>query len=50
MGFSALLKQKLVGELNEKQEKYVENILTGGKRQLNLIDMILDMTRLEAGK
>ncbi|MDO8725309.1 MAG: HAMP domain-containing sensor histidine kinase [Candidatus Methanoperedens sp.] len=50
LGFSTLLKQKVAGELNEKQERYVDNILTGGKRQLTLIDMILDMTRLEAGK
>ncbi|MDD5615643.1 MAG: PAS domain S-box protein [Candidatus Methanoperedens sp.] len=50
LGFSTLLKQKIVGGLNEKQEKYVDNIITGGKHQINLIDMILDMTKLEAGK
>lgn len=50
LGFSELLKQKIAGGLNEKQERYVDNILKGGKLQLNLIDMLLDMTRLEAGK
>jgi PAS domain S-box-containing protein len=50
MGFSELLRQKIAGELNEKQETYVNNIITGGQHQLTLIDMILDMTKIEAGK
>ncbi|MCE8428213.1 MAG: PAS domain S-box protein [Candidatus Methanoperedens sp.] len=50
LGFSELLKRKMAGGLNEKQEEYVDHILEGGKHQLNLIDMILDMTRIEAGK
>ena len=50
LGFSELLKQKIAGGLNEKQEGYVDNIIKGGKHQLSLIEMILDMTRIEAGK
>ena len=50
LGFSELLKQKIAGGLNAKQEGYVDNILEGGKHQLSLIEMILDMTRIETGK
>ncbi len=50
LGFSEILKQKMAGELNERQEHYIDNILTSGKRQLDLIEMILDMTQMEAGK
>ncbi|VVB84727.1 Methyl sulfide methyltransferase-associated sensor [uncultured archaeon] len=50
IGFAMLLKQKVAGNLNVKQEKYVDNILAGGMHQLNLVDMILDVTSLEAGK
>lgn len=50
LGFSELLKNKIAGELNEKQETYVDYIIKGGKQQLNLIDMILDMTTLETSK
>lgn len=50
LGFSELLKQKMAGELSEKQEHYVENILASGKHLLNLINDILDLSRIEAGK
>lgn len=50
LGFSELLKQKIPGELNAKQEEYVDLILGAGRHQLDLIDMILDMTRIEEGK
>jgi protein-histidine pros-kinase len=50
IGFSQLLKQKIHGELNEKQERYVDNILTSGKFLLELINDILDLSKVEAGK
>lgn len=50
IGFSLLLKEKKHGELNEKQESYVANILTGSSHLLNLISDILDTTKIEAGK
>lgn len=50
IGFGSLLKQNIAGRLNEKQEKYVDKILASGMHQLDLIDMILDITRLESGK
>jgi len=36
--------------LNEKQKRYMENILSSGKNLLNLVDSILDLSRVEAGK
>ncbi len=50
IGFSELLKQKTVGELNEKQEHYLDNILTSSKFLLELINQILDLAKVEAGK
>lgn len=50
IGFSELLGQKTAGELNETQEKYVNNILTSGKFLLNLINDILDLSKIETGK
>ncbi len=50
LGFSALLKQKIPGELNERQEKYVDDIIVSGKRMLDIIDDILDLGKAETGK
>ncbi len=50
MGFSELLKQKLPGELTEKQEQYLDNILTSSNHLLALIGDILDLSKVEAGK
>ena len=49
MGFSELMNVNM-GELNEKQKRYMENILTAGKNLLSLVDSILDLSRVEAGK
>jgi PAS domain S-box-containing protein len=50
IGFSEILKQKMHGELNEKQEHFVDNIITSCKHLLALIDDILDISRMEAGR
>ncbi len=50
IGFSELLKQNTNGELNGKHNHYVDNILTSGKFLLNLINDILDLSKVEAGK
>jgi PAS domain S-box-containing protein len=50
IGFSELLKQNTNGELNEKHCHYVDNVLTSGKFLLNLINDILDLSKVEAGK
>jgi two-component system, cell cycle sensor histidine kinase PleC len=49
-GFSEVLCDETFGPLNEKQKKYVNNVLTSGKHLLLLINQILDMAKVEAGK
>ncbi|MDD5473810.1 MAG: PAS domain-containing sensor histidine kinase [Candidatus Methanoperedens sp.] len=50
IGFSEVMKQKIGGELNEKQEHYVDNILMQSQHLLTRINDVLDMTRIESGK
>jgi two-component system CheB/CheR fusion protein len=49
-GFSEILYDETFGPLNEKQKKYVDYVLTSGKHLLLLINQILDMAKVEAGK
>jgi two-component system CheB/CheR fusion protein len=49
-GFSEVLYDETFGSLNEKQKKYVHNVLVSGKHLLLLINQILDMAKVEAGK
>ena len=50
IGFSDVLKRQMFGGLNPKQAKYVEVINTSGKHLLSLINDILDLAKVEAGK
>ena len=50
IGFSEVLQEKLFGELNEKQAEYTEDILTSGRHLLSLINEILDLSKVEAGR
>ncbi len=50
IGFSELLVQKKAGYLNEKQERYVDNVISGSRHLLNLINDILDLSKVEARK
>lgn len=50
MGFSEILRMKTMGELNEKQEQYVNFISQSGKRLLVIINDILDLVKLESGE
>lgn len=50
IGFSEILLEKTFGEMNEKQTKYANNIYTSGKHLLTLINDILDLSKVEAGK
>jgi CheY-like chemotaxis protein/nitrogen-specific signal transduction histidine kinase len=50
IGFSDLLLDGSFGELNEKQNKFMVNISHSGKHLLNLINDILDISKIEAGK
>ena len=49
-GFSEVLYDETFGPLNEKQKKYVNNVLISGQHLLLLINQILDMAKVEAGK
>ncbi|MGB9929292.1 MAG: response regulator [Methanosarcina sp.] len=50
IGFSDILLEQVFGELNERQLKYINNISTSGKHLLELINDILDLSKVEAGK
>jgi signal transduction histidine kinase len=50
IGFSEVLHEQMFGELNERQLAYVEDVLLAGKHLLSLINDILDLSKIEAGK
>jgi len=50
IGFSQVLREKLFGELNEKQDEYVGDILSSSDHLLALINDILDLSKVEAGQ
>ncbi|MDH4099396.1 MAG: ATP-binding protein [Nitrospirota bacterium] len=50
IGFSEVLTDNLYGDLNEKQQRYVSHIHMSGKHLLQLINDILDLSKVEAGK
>jgi signal transduction histidine kinase/CheY-like chemotaxis protein len=50
IGFSDMLHEQAYGELNDKQLKVVGNISKSGKHLLSLINNILDISKVEAGK
>ncbi|HET6283764.1 MAG TPA: ATP-binding protein, partial [Polyangia bacterium] len=50
IGFSELLEQEIFGELNVKQRAYVGNVLISGRHLLQLVNDILDISKVEAGR
>jgi signal transduction histidine kinase/DNA-binding response OmpR family regulator len=50
LGFSDLLADERYGPLNDRQQRYVSHIHTGGKHLLTLITDILDLSKIEAGR
>ena len=50
IGFSEVLQEQMFGELNERQRAYVEDVLAAGKHLLALINDVLDLAKIEAGK
>jgi signal transduction histidine kinase len=50
IGFSEVLTERMFGELNEKQEEYLKDIHTSGSHLLSLINGILDLSKIEAGR
>jgi signal transduction histidine kinase len=50
IGFSEVLTDRMFGELNEKQEEYLKDIYGSGTHLLSLINDILDLSKIEAGR
>ena len=50
LGFSEILLQQMFGPLNEKQEEYLRDIRESGAHLLSLINDILDLSKIEAGR
>jgi signal transduction histidine kinase len=50
IGFSEVLTDRMFGELNEKQEEYLKDIHASGTHLLSLINDILDLSKVEAGR
>jgi len=50
IGFSQVLLNQHFGDLNQKQEEYVRDISESGERLHSLINDVLDLSKLEAGK
>src|SRR5215472_6758875 len=50
IGFSEVLIDRMFGDLNEKQEEYLKDIYASGQHLLSLINDILDLSKIEAGR
>jgi signal transduction histidine kinase len=50
IGFSEVLAEQMFGEVNEKQAEYLNDIHSSGTHLLSLINDILDLSKIEAGK
>ncbi len=50
MGFAELLLERIPGELNPEQERYVRTMLESGRELLGMINNLLDLSKIKAGK
>jgi signal transduction histidine kinase/ActR/RegA family two-component response regulator len=50
LGFSEVLLERLFGDINDRQEEYLRDIHTSGKHLLELLNEILDLSKIEAGR
>jgi signal transduction histidine kinase len=50
IGFSQVLRERMFGDLNEKQEEYLDDILVSAYHLLSLINDVLDLSKVEAGQ
>ncbi|HEV8437639.1 MAG TPA: GAF domain-containing protein [Methylomirabilota bacterium] len=50
IGFSEVLLERMFGEVNDKQAEYLQDILSSGRHLLSLINDILDLSKIEAGR
>jgi signal transduction histidine kinase len=50
IGFSQVMREGLAGDVNQKQSEYLEDILTSANHLLELINDVLDLSKVEAGQ
>ncbi|HEX2361453.1 MAG TPA: ATP-binding protein [Jiangellaceae bacterium] len=50
IGFSEVLLERMFGELNDRQDEYLRDILSSGRLLLELLNDILDLSKVEAGQ
>jgi signal transduction histidine kinase len=50
IGFSQVLRERMFGDLNAKQEEYLDDIISSGNHLLSLINDVLDLSKVEAGQ
>jgi signal transduction histidine kinase len=50
IGFSQVLRDEMVGSVNEKQAEYLDDIISSGQHLLSLINDVLDLSKVEAGQ
>ena len=50
IGFTQALRERMFGELNPKQEEYLDDILASARHLLSLINDVLDLSKVEAGQ
>jgi signal transduction histidine kinase/ActR/RegA family two-component response regulator len=50
IGFSEVLLERMFGDINDRQEEYLRDIWTSGKHLLELLNEILDLSKVEAGR
>ena len=50
IGFSEVLSERLFGDVNDKQAEYLADIVASGRHLLSLINDILDLSKIEAGR
>ncbi|MCI0632577.1 MAG: HAMP domain-containing histidine kinase [Actinobacteria bacterium] len=50
IGFSQVLRERMVGDVNDKQAEYLDDIISSGNHLLSLINEVLDLSKVEAGQ
>jgi signal transduction histidine kinase len=50
IGFSQVLRERMVGDVNGKQAEYLDDIISSGNHLLSLINDVLDLSKVEAGQ
>jgi signal transduction histidine kinase len=50
IGFSQVLRDEMIGSVNEKQAEYLDDIISSGNHLLSLINDVLDLSKVEAGQ